>query len=41
MKKKKNEGKKGYESINEMMRKEVGTVQIRQGQSKLKKICLC
>ncbi len=34
----KNKGKKGYESINEMMRKEDGTVQIRQGQPKLKKI---
>ncbi len=38
MKKKKNKGKKGYKSINEMMRKEDGTVQIRQEQSQLKKI---
>jgi hypothetical protein len=38
VKKKKNKGKKGYKSINEMMRKEDGTVQIRQEQSQLKKI---
>ena len=42
MKKRKNEGKnKGQKSINERMRKEDGTVQMRQGQSKLKKIFLC
>jgi hypothetical protein len=39
VKKRKNEGKdKGQKSINEMMRKEDRTVQMRQGQSKLKKI---
>jgi hypothetical protein len=41
VKKKKNEGKKGYKSINEMMRKEDGTVQMRQGQSELRGDILC